>query len=179
MAPADGATSLEAVRVRRARQGDVKAFESLYRAHVGRIHGLCLRMVADPARAEDLTQEAFVRAWQKLDRLGDDGGFAPWLRRLTVNLVLGDLRSRGRRQDREVPEADLPEAASHPAPLGTALDLERALARVPARARAVFVLYEIEGYSHGEIAELLGLAEGTSKAQLHRARKLLREVLTS
>jgi RNA polymerase sigma-70 factor (ECF subfamily) len=167
--------------VRRARAGDVEAFEALYRRHVDRVFGLCLRMTADRSRAEDLAQEAFVRAWRKLPTYRSGSAFGSWLHRLTVNVVLSDLRRRrvwdGAAQA-ELIEDDATTASPSPAP-GARLDLERAIATLPPGARAVFVLYDVEGYQHGEIAALTGLAPGTSKAQLHRARKLLRKALQS
>ena len=175
--PPDELTDLPLVR--RAQQGDVAAFEDLYRASVGRIHGLCLRMCGDAALAEELTQEAFVRAWRKLASFRGDSSFTTWLFRLTVNVVLSYRRGRGKRRAREVSGDDVlldehPAAAAAP---GAAVDLERAVAALPQRAREVFVLHDVEGYRHDEIARMAGIAVGTSKAQLHRARRLIREVL--
>jgi RNA polymerase sigma-70 factor (ECF subfamily) len=167
--------------VARAQGGDVTAFENLYRSHVGRVYALCLRMVADPGRAESLTQEAFIRAWQKLRSFRGKSAFSTWLHRLTVNTVLGDMRSRRRRRDREAVDdgfAIVPD----PRPQRDAaakIDLEKAIAQLPDQARMVFVLHDVEGYQHREIGRLLGIATGTSKAHLHRARRLLREVLES
>lgn len=165
--------------VERARRGDVAAFGELFTAHQRRIYALCLRMTADPSRAEDLTQEAFVRAWQKLGSFRGRSRFLTWLHRVTVNVVLGDLRSRGRWEarltDLEQPATEARAAVRrHPE---AALDLERAIEELPPQARMVFVLHDVEGYRHREIAEMSGLAEGTSKAHLHRARRFLREVL--
>jgi RNA polymerase sigma-70 factor (ECF subfamily) len=164
--------------VSRACRGDFEAFEKLYHRHVGRIHGLCLRMSADPRTAEELTQDAFSRAWEKLGTFRGGAGFAAWLKRLAVNVVLTDRRTRGRRAAHEQP-ADEP-ARRHAADTtepATALDLEEAIRRLPPRAREVFVLHDVEGYRHDEIAGFLGIAPGTSKTQLHRARRLLRETL--
>lgn len=173
--------SLERHWVRRAREGDAGAFEALYRAHAGRVYALCLRMTADPGRAEELTQEAFVRAWEKLGTFRGDSGVATWLHRLTVNVVLGDQRARRRLEDRFVAdEADretAQEPSTPPPETGASLDLERALAALPPQARMIFVLHDVEGYRHGEIAEMTGLAEGTSKAHLHHARKRMKEAL--
>lgn len=168
--------------VRAAAGGDSRAFERLYRRHVGRILGLCLRLCqGDRARAEQATQDAFVRAWEKLSSFRGDSQFATWLHRLTVNLVLGEHRLLKRWVTFE--EA-LPEGATVEAPgehpqlqVGERMDLERALARLPKGARTVLWLYDVEGYQHEEIAELTGIAVGTSKAQLHRARKLMKEML--
>jgi RNA polymerase sigma-70 factor (ECF subfamily) len=167
--------------VARAQGGDVTAFENLYRTHVGRVYALCLRMVADPTRAENLTQEAFIRAWQKLRSFRGRSAFATWLHRLTVNTVLGDMRSRGRRRDRDPIEEGLALVPDPRPQRDTAakIDLEKAIARLPDQARMVFVLHDVEGYQHREIGRLLGIATGTSKAHLHRARRLLREVLES
>lgn len=168
----------EAALVERARNGDTAAFEALYRREVNRVHALCWRLCGgDEAAAQDLTQEAFVRAWQKLHSFRGDSRFGTWLHRLASNVALGYRRSpawRRRRDDAEATELTLP--AEH----GTAaqqLELERAVATLPPRARAVVVLHDIEGYEHREVAELTGMAVGTSKAQLHRARRLLRERL--
>lgn len=175
---APGAVSRDELLVRRARQGEVGAFEGLYRLHVGRVFALCRRMTGDPALAEDLTQEAFVRAWRNLASFRGESAFSTWLHRLTVNVVLAHLRGRGgRREGLEVETWDeaLPSTPSHP---GEAVDLERAIARLPLRARTVFVLHDVEGFRHDEIATLAGMAVGTSKAQLFRARRLLREALS-
>ncbi len=164
--------------LRRARAGDLQAFEQLYRGLVGRVYALCLRMTADPARAQDHTQETFVRAWRALGTYRGETGLAAWLRRIAINVVLGDRRTRSRRiQERPLDGPHAVEYPTHaPAP-GSAIDLERAVSRLPSRARDVFVLHEVEGYRHDEIAELLDVSSGTSKSQLHRARKLLREAL--
>jgi RNA polymerase sigma-70 factor (ECF subfamily) len=167
--------------VERAARGDVEAFEELYRENVGRVYLLCLRMCGDPSLAEELAQEAFVRAWRNLGSFRGASEFSTWLHRVTVNVVLGDRRSTARREARvRAVGDDLPVdlTASDPSP-GQALDLERSIAALPDGARTVFVLHDVEGYRHREIADLTGLAVGTSKAQLHRARKLLRKALTS
>jgi RNA polymerase sigma-70 factor (ECF subfamily) len=167
--------------VDRAAHGDVGAFEELYRENISRVYLLCLRMCGDQSLAEELAQETFIRAWQKLGSFRGDSAFTTWLHRVTVNVVLGDRRSTARREARVKPVGDdLPVdlAASEPSP-GQALDLERSIAALPDGARRIFVLHDIEGYRHKEIARLTGLAEGTSKAQLHRARKLLRKALAS
>jgi len=169
----------EADLVRDAQRGDAAAFEELYRLHVSKIYGLCLRMCANPAKAEDLTQEAFIRAWQKLGSFRRQSSFRTWLHRLTVNLVLGDLRSTGRWESRLTAIDSLPERGDGGggAKPEITFDLERAISQLPPQARMVFVLHDIEGYKHREIASLCNLAVGTSKAHLHRARKQLREVL--
>lgn len=170
-------TSLERW-VERARAGEVGAFEELYRHSVGRIYALCLRMTGNAQEAEEATQDAFVRAWEKLDTFDGRSAFTSWLHRLAVNVVLGRWRSAGRHRNRVVAIDDVVAEQEQPAPpAGVAIDLERAIATLPDGARTVFVLYDLEGYGHREIAEMTGLASGTSKAQLHRARQLLRKAL--
>jgi len=166
--------------VERSVAGEVEAFEELYRRTVGRVFGLCLRMCGNRSLAEDLTQESFVRAWQKLPSFRGESAFSTWMHRLTVNVVLGHQRSAGRRQTRETAAGEewYGDGSSSPGKPTTAMDLERAIASLPKGARTVFVLHDVEGYKHAEIAELIGVAVGTSKAQLSRARQLLRKVLT-
>ena len=161
--------------VARARAGDLAAVEALWRGSVDRLHALCLRMTGNPSLAEELTQESFIRAWQRLDSFRGESEFTSWLHRVAVNVVLTDRRAKRRREERETAPRDLGQTRTLVP--GSALDLERAIARLPHRARAVFVLHDVEGYRHKEVARLLGIASGTSKTQLHRARKLLREML--
>ena len=167
--------------VQRASDGDRAAFEALYRRHRDRVYGLLWRLAGgDAALAEDLLQEAFVRAWQKLDSFRGESRFGTWLHRLSANVALTDRRTRVRRLEREtVLDGAVERSASGDRDVRAAeqLDLEAAIAGLPERARAVLVLYDIEGYSHAEIAELTGMAVGSSKAQLHRARRLVREDL--
>ncbi len=165
--------------VRQAQLGDPKAFEQLYHENVGRVYAVCLRICADRTRAEELTQDVFVRTWTMLPSFRGESAFSSWLHRLAVNVVLVDLRSQRRRTARVQTAQDLEQYDSPDdvAPLGTAMDLDDAIAKLPPQARAIFVLHDIDGYKHEEIAEQLGLAVGTTKAQLHRARKLLKEVL--
>jgi RNA polymerase sigma-70 factor (ECF subfamily) len=166
--------------IRRAQDGDVAAFEQLYREHVGRVFALCLRLAGDASLAEELAQEAFVRAWQKLGSFRGESAFSSWLYTLTVNTALSERRSRRRRTARVMATDDLTVFDRPGRPPGGAehgFDLERALAKLPPGARAVLVLHDVEGYKHQEIAEMTGIAAGTSKAQLHRARRLLREAL--
>ena len=164
--------------VRRAASGDMRAFETLYRSHAGRVHGAVWRLSGmNEARAEELTQEAFVRAWQKLDSFRHESAFSTWLHRLAVNVALMDLR--GREPEDSADDATL-EAASDPVTpfcAGERADLEQAVAKLPPRARAVLVLHDVEGWKHEEIGRELGMAVGSSKAQLHRARGLLRAML--
>ncbi len=165
--------------VEKAQAGDVAAFEELYRLHVGRVHALCLRMCGDAQEAEELTQDAFVRAWEKLASFRGASAFSSWLHRLTVNVVLGSWRAKGRHRERVVAIGDVAgwsDPRHEPTPRH-GVDLERAIAGLPPGARTVFVLHDVEGYRHRDIAELTGLAVGTSKTQLHRARKLLRKAL--
>lgn len=163
--------------VARARSGDVPAFERLYRANVGRVYAVCLRMSGDADAADELVQRAFVRAWQRLGSFRGDSAFSTWLHRLAVNAVLEDRRSNRRSvvQLHADPDADPRERT--PVPPGTRLDLERAVALLPDGARQVLVLHDIEGWPHDEIAAAMGITVGTSKSQLSRARSLLRETL--
>ncbi len=171
--------SPEAELVRRAAAGEVGAYESLYRAHVGRVHALCLRMCRDQGEAEELVQDVFVRVWERLGSFRGDSAFGTWLHRVAVNTVIESLRAKARWRDRlaeGTEPAELPDAAFQRL-AGTDLDLERAIAGLPPRARLVFVLHDVVGHKHREIAELTGTAVGTCKAHLHRARGLLRTAL--
>jgi len=164
-----------------ARAGDQLAFEKLYRSHCDRIYGLCWRMCGgDRALAEDMVQEAFVRAWNKLHLFKGESKFGTWLHRLAVNVVLSDRRIRVKRLQREQTFGDDIErvhVGDRDVFAGLRTDLEAAIAGLPERARTVLVLYDIEGYRHKEIAEMTGMAVGSSKAQLHRARKLVQGIL--
>jgi RNA polymerase sigma-70 factor (ECF subfamily) len=167
----------------RAASGDRQAFERLYRKHVNRVYALCARMVADRARAEELTQDVFVRAWEKLHLFRGDSSFATWLHRLAVNVVLNDRKTEGRRRNRFEEEDEEHGMDGYVGVVGMVLapgdllDLEKAITRLPPGARRVFTLHDVEGYKHEEIAEMLGVTTGATKAQLHRARMLLREAL--
>jgi RNA polymerase sigma-70 factor (ECF subfamily) len=164
-----------------ARDGDRSAFERLYREHVGRVYGLCLRLTGNVAEAEDMVQETFVRAWRKLHSFEGRSKLSSWLHRLAVNVVLNARRARGRLPAWEA-WGDHPDPydAASPAPAhGERADLEEAVTALPDAARMVFVLYAVYGHTHEEIAEMTGTAVGTSKANLHRARKLLKEALGS
>ncbi len=167
--------------VQDAQAGSLAAFERLYRDNERRVFALCMRLSSDPALAEELTQEVFIRAWRKLGSFRGQSAFSSWLYPLTVNVALTERRSRRRRLARVFPTDDVTTLEPRtPAPTPeTGFDLEKAMAGLPPGARRVFVLHDVEGRTHEEIASLLGLAPGTSKAQLHRARKLLREVLAS
>jgi RNA polymerase sigma-70 factor (ECF subfamily) len=165
--------------VRRAAAGDADAFKAVYRAHAGRVYALCLRMSGDAAVAKELTQDVFVRAWEKLRTFRGDSAFGSWLHRLAVNVVLTDRRIVARRGEDELGDEDgpTPPPAARAGSPELKLDLERAIAALPPMARRVLVLYDIEGYQHAEVGALLGIAEGTSKAHLFRARRLVREAL--
>ena len=170
--------------VARAAAGDRGAFERLYRQHVNRVYSLCARMTTDRGRAEELTQDVFVRAWEKLHLFRGESSFSTWLHRLTVNLVLNARKSDGRQRGRfdevndEAGGLDaMPGTVGSPLPPGDMLDLEDAIGRLPRGARRVFILHDVEGYKHEEIAEMLGVTSGATKAQLHRARLLLREAM--
>jgi RNA polymerase sigma-70 factor (ECF subfamily) len=166
--------------VARAQAGDLEAFEVLYRANLGRVYALCYRMAGDASLAEELAQDVFVRAWQRLGSFRGESAFSSWLHPLTVNVALSERRSRRRRTSR-VMSTDDPAAFERPETKKTgpeaAVDIDRALETLPPGARSVFVLHDVEGYKHEEIAHMTGVATGTSKAQLHRARRLLREAL--
>ncbi|MEX2124391.1 MAG: RNA polymerase sigma factor [Woeseia sp.] len=170
-------SSDELVWLQKARNSDTSAFESLYRRHVDKVYGLCLRMTGNVSEAEDCTQETFIQAWRKLDRFRGDSTFGTWLHRVAVNTVLGRIRKSRRERDRI-------RAVTEVAPLNEAIgdsgglrDLEKAMDELPSGARHVFVLHAVYGYSHDETGEMLGIASGTSKAQLHRARRLLAQQL--
>ncbi|NND44940.1 MAG: sigma-70 family RNA polymerase sigma factor [Xanthomonadales bacterium] len=171
----------EARWVRQAQDGDTDAFERLYRAHCDRIYALCWRLCGgDAALAEDMVQEAFVRAWSKLHLFKGESAFGTWMHRVAANVALSDRRIRLRRVTRERPMDEAVERTAKGArdvTAGLRQDLEQAIGQLPERARTVLVLYDIEGYQHAEIAEMTGMAVGSSKAQLHRARKLVREAL--
>ena len=165
--------------VRLAQEGDDRAFEEVYRRTVERIYAVCLRMCGDAEEASELVQDVFVRAWERLRSFRGDALFTTWLHRLAVNHVLQERRSRGRRASREVAAPDLERfgrAAVRAMP-GTRIDLERAIAALPPKARRVLVLRDVEGYKYDEIAEMTGVSLGTVKAQIHRARGLVKEAL--
>jgi RNA polymerase sigma-70 factor, ECF subfamily len=185
--PGSGATALpheptlrsdsDAVDATLAASGDAHAFERLYRGHVSRIHSLARRMLSDD-EADEAVQDVFVRAWQKLGTFRGESAFGTWLHRLAINLLLSRRERTGIRRKRHV-EGDLvlevlPGRRATPE---AAVDMEAAIARLPDGARQVFVLHDIQGYRHEEIAGMLGLAAGTSKSQLHRARMTLRQHL--
>ena len=159
--------------VRRAQRADSAAFEALYRAHVDKVYGLCLRMTGNVAEAEDCTQDAFIQAWSKLDKFRGDSAFGTWMHRVAVNTVLGRMRKSKREHDRIQAVSDVTAAPESIGDSSSIQDLEEAMNKLPSGARHVFVLNAVYGYTHDETGHMLGIAVGTSKAQLHRAKRLL------
>jgi RNA polymerase sigma-70 factor, ECF subfamily len=169
----------------RAARGDMEAFEEIYRLHQRLVYGLCLRMTQNVAEAEDLTQEVFITLFRKVGGFRGEAAFTTWLHRLTVNQVLMHFRKRRARKE-EQSEGDSEEenarerlSSAQTIPLIDRLALDRALAQLPPGYRAAFILHDIEGYEHEEVARMLGCAIGTSKSQLHKARTKLRKILRS
>jgi RNA polymerase sigma-70 factor (ECF subfamily) len=163
--------------VRRAAGGDQAAFERLYQAHVARVHSLARRMASEDD-ADEATQDVFVRAWQKLGTFRGEAAFGTWLHRLAVNVLLGRRSVNRRELDRRKDVGGvLDDIAGRAATPELGMDFEAAIGRLPKGAREVFVLHDVEGFKHQEIAEMLGVTAGTSKAQLHRARMALRKHL--
>lgn len=170
-------TSIDDV-VRRAQQGDVSAFESLYRTHSVAVYALCRRMVGDDREARDLVQDVFVRAWERLTTFRGQSSLTTWLHRLGVNVVLEHLRSSKRDAARLMDGDDETFGSrSMAGRLDAAIDLDAALVQLPNGARVVFVLHDMEGYSHDEISQMTGIAPGTARAQLWRARRALMKLL--
>lgn len=173
----------EITLVNAAQDGDNVAFEELYRRHRDRIYALMWRLGGgDAALAEDLLQDSFVRAWQKLGSFRCESRFGTWLHRLSANVALSDRRTRVRRVERETVMDEAVERVAtgeRDVFADKRMDLEKAISHLPEGARTVLVLYDVEGYSHAEISEITGMAVGSSKAQLHRARKLVRGKLES
>ena len=167
----------EANWIARAQRSDARAFESLYRLHVDRVYGLCLRMTGNVSEAEDCTQEAFIQAWNKLDKFRGDSAFGTWMHRIAVNAVLGRMRKSKREQDRIQVAYETTSSPASVADTGELRDLSDAIDRLPEGARHVFVLHAVYGYSHEETGKMLDIAAGTSKAQVHRARRLLAQQL--
>jgi RNA polymerase sigma-70 factor (ECF subfamily) len=169
--------------VERCRRGELGAFEELYRTHAGRLYSLAMRMTGSPSDAEDLLQDIFLAAHRKLDSFRGEAALGTWLYRLGMNLILDHLRSRAARTGQVTDGMDdmsvLADASAHR--LGSSavarIDLERAIAQLPEGCRAAFVLHDVEGLEHQEVAEVLGIAEGTSKSQVHKARLRLRALL--
>jgi RNA polymerase sigma-70 factor, ECF subfamily len=176
----------EAEAIERAKQGDAEAFEVLYNLHKRRVYSLCLRMTANSAEAEDLTQEAFLQLFRKISTFRGESAFSTWLHRMSVNVVLMRLRKKGLpvvpledtlETEDEAPKKEL--GAVDPALAGSVdrLQLQRAVEALPPGYRSIFVLHDVEGYEHNEIAELVGCSIGNSKSQLHKARMKLRDLL--
>lgn len=167
----------EAADVAAAANGDTAAFERLYRAHEGRVYSLACRLAGGDA-ADELTQDVFVRAWQKLDTFRAEARFGSWLYRLAVNVIYGCLRKRNARRRRFTrSELSLTRARARRDAADIRMDFDMAIEQLPDGAREVFVLHDVQGYKHREIAEIVGITAGTSKSQLHRARMILREHL--
>jgi len=166
----------EAALVQRACAGDTRAFERLYREHAGRVYGLCLRMTRDPQLAEDCTQDTFINAWRALAKFETRSSLSTWLHRIAVNVSL----AKRRKSDPVEPAPEDDDGVTADWSLETPVEvqeIETAIGELPDGARDALVLHALYGYSHGEAAQMLGIAEGTCKAQLHRARKLLRDRL--
>lgn len=176
----------EAEAIERAKQGDAEAFEVLYNLHKRRVYSLCLRMTANAAEAEDLTQEAFMQLFRKIATFRGESAFSTWLHRMAVNVVLMQLRKKGLavvpleddiETEEETPKKDF--GAQDLALEGSIdrLRLQNAIGKLPPGYRSIFVLHDVEGYEHNEIAEIVGCSIGNSKSQLHKARMKLRELL--
>jgi RNA polymerase sigma-70 factor, ECF subfamily len=175
--------SFDYMQAQKAAQGDVEAFESLYQRHNRRVYSLCLRMTANTAEAEDLTQEVFIQLFRKIGSFRGDSAFTTWLHRLTVNQVLMHFRKRGVKLEQTTEDGETP----HPIVIGTSnpnampvvdkIALEKAITKLPPGYRTVFLLHDVEGHEHEEIANMLGCSVGTSKSQLHKARMKLRTLL--
>lgn len=168
---------------KKAAAGDGKAFEELYRRHYRRVYALTLRMMGNPTEAEDMTQEVFLQLFNKIGMFRGESAFTTWLHRMTVNQVLMHFRKKSTRSELLTDEGETPvqivKGTENPstAPVIDRIGLENALKQLPNGYRTVFVLHDVEGYEHYEIAEMLGIAEGTSKSQLHKARLKLRQLI--
>ena len=176
----------EADAIERAKQGDAEAFETLYDLHRRRVYSLCLRMTANSAEAEDLTQEAFLQLFRKIGTFRGESAFSTWLHRMAVNVVLMRLRKKGLplvpledtvETEEEGPKKELGAPDAVLAGSVDRMELQRAVEALPPGYRSIFVLHDVEGYEHNEIATLVGCSIGNSKSQLHKARMKLRELL--
>jgi RNA polymerase sigma-70 factor (ECF subfamily) len=182
-APPGSSRGEELALVQRCLEGDLAAFETIYRTHSGRLYSVACRMVGNPADAEDLLQEIFLAAHRKLQSFRGESALGTWLYRLATNLCLDHLRSRAVRAGQVTEALDdepaLADTGSRKLAERTVakMDLERALARLPEGCRTAFVLHDVEGLEHKEVADMLGIAEGTSKSQVHKARHRLRAML--
>jgi RNA polymerase sigma factor (sigma-70 family) len=170
------AADLDRSDVELARSGDTRAFERIYRRHAARIHTLCARMLS-PHEADDAAQEVFIRAWQKLHLFRGESAFSTWLHRLAVNLLLGRRETQAKYATRFGADVEGVDSASRHDRPDLRMDFEAALETLPEGAKRVFVLHDVEGYTHEEIGGLLSISAGTSKSQLHRARMTLRQYL--
>jgi RNA polymerase sigma factor (sigma-70 family) len=177
--PRDEEETAIASLIEQAQGGDERAYGDLYQKTVPRIYALCLRMCGDGQHAEELTQDVFVKAWSGLSRFRGDSRFSTWLHRVAVNVVLEDRRTMARRGKREVLTDSMEryDKAAVEAMPGTRVDLERAIASLPDGAREVLLLRDVQGYKYREVASMLGVAVGTVKAQVHRARKMVQQRL--
>ena len=180
------AKAIETEAIERAKQGDEAAFETLYNLHKRRVYSLCLRMVSNPAQAEDLAQEAFLQLFRKIGTFRGESAFSTWLHRMTVNVVLMNLRRKGLplvsleetlETDEETPRKELGAADLKLAGSIDRLQLQRAIEKLPPGYKTIFVLHDVEGFEHNEIAEMVGCSIGNSKSQLHKARLKLRDAL--
>ena len=167
----------ERALIKQAQRADARAFEALYKMHIDRVYGICLRMTGNVSEAEDCAQDAFIQAWNKMDKFRGDSAFSTWLHRIAVNSVLSRIRKAKREQDRITAVSDTAAATVTTGDTGELRDLSEAVDRLPEGARNVFVLHAIYGYSHDETGQMLGIATGTSKAQLHRAKRLMAQQL--
>lgn len=174
--PMASTAGVEATDAMLAAAGDGRAFERLYRLHVARIHSLARRM-AGAEDANELTQEIFVRAWNKLSTFRGESAFGTWLYRLGVNLILSHRKSRAIQRQRFEPGHEMETLPSKPVAPDHRMDFETAIEKLPRGARQILVLHDVEGYRHEEIARMMRITAGTSKAQLHRARMLMRATL--
>ncbi|HEX7998360.1 MAG TPA: RNA polymerase sigma factor [Pyrinomonadaceae bacterium] len=170
----------DVVLAQKSAAGDTAAFEELYRRHFRRVYALCLRMTSDPVQAEDLTQDVFIQLFNKIGSFRGESAFTTWLHRMTVNQVLMHFRKRSTKSeltkgDDETPE-QIVKGTENPnaMPVIDRIALEKAIQQLPPGYRTVFILHDVEGYEHEEIARMMGVAEGTSKSQLHKARLKLR-----
>ncbi|MBA3241440.1 MAG: RNA polymerase sigma factor [Acidobacteria bacterium] len=167
----------------RSAAGDTTAFEEIYHRHFRRVYALCLRMMGNPTEAEDMTQDVFLQLFNKIGMFRGDSAFTTWLHRMTVNQVLMHFRKRSTRSEKLTDEGETPiqivQGTANPnkMPVVDRIALERALQQLPNGYRTVFVLHDVEGYEHFEVADMLGIAEGTSKSQLHKARLKLRQLI--
>jgi RNA polymerase sigma-70 factor (ECF subfamily) len=163
--------------------GDTESFEELYRRHFRRVYSLCLRMTSNPSQAEDLTQEVFIQVFNKIGSFRGDSAFTTWIHRIAVNQVLMHFRKRSTKSELTTDDGETPiqivrgTENQNTMPIIDRIALERAIAQLPPGYRSVFVLHDVEGYEHEEIAKMLGFAEGTSKSQLHKARLKLRSLI--